>query len=152
RERARHRARDPARAEARPPEGAARQPVRPRRQGHGHGREAPRSVAHVSRIATTFAALRGRGAALIPYFTVGDPDLATTRGVVRAAIAEGADAIELGMPFSDPMADGPVLQRAAVRALAGGMTLPRLLEFVADVRAGTDVPLVLFGYYNPLFR
>src|SRR6185295_19290347 len=96
---------------------------------------------------------RARGdVALVPYFAVGDPDLATTRDLVRAAVAEGADAIELGVPFSDPMADGPVLQRAAARALAAGTTLPRVLELVAELRRETDVPFVLFGYYNPLFR
>jgi tryptophan synthase alpha chain len=107
-----------------------------------------------SRIAPTFAALRGRGeAALIPYFTVGDPNPDATRDLVRAAIGEGADAIELGVPFSDPMADGPVLQRSAARALAAGTTLPRVLELVADLRAEfPHTPLVLFGYYNPFFR
>jgi tryptophan synthase alpha chain len=107
----------------------------------------------VSRIAPTFAALRARGeAALVPYFTAGDPDLATTRDLVRAAVAEGADAIELGVPFSDPMADGPVLQRSAARALAAGTTLPRVLELVGELRREISHPLVLFGYYNPLFR
>ena len=107
----------------------------------------------MSRLAATFAALRARGgAALIPYFTVGDPDLASTRELVRAAVAEGADAVELGVPFSDPMADGPVLQRSATRALAAGTTLPRVLALLADLRAETDVPVVLFGYYNPFFR
>jgi tryptophan synthase alpha chain len=107
----------------------------------------------VSRIGPAFAALRARGeAALVPYFTAGDPDLATTRELVRAAVAEGADAIELGVPFSDPMADGPVLQRSAVRALAAGTTLPRVLELVAGLRRELSQPLVLFGYYNPFFR
>jgi tryptophan synthase alpha chain len=107
-----------------------------------------------SRIAPTFAALRARcETALVPYFTVGDPDPDTTRDLVRAAVAEGADAIELGVPFSDPMADGPVLQRSASRALAAGTTLPRVLELVADLRAEFPrTPLVLFGYYNPFFR
>ncbi|MFN8543053.1 MAG: tryptophan synthase subunit alpha [Candidatus Binatia bacterium] len=107
----------------------------------------------MSRIATTFADLRARGeAALIPFFTAGDPDLETTRALVRAAVEAGADAIELGIPFSDPMADGPVLQRAAQRALAGGTTLVRVLELVADLRRDVAVPIVLFGYYNPFFR
>src|SRR5207247_8078701 len=99
----------PPPAAPRPAASPARQPLRPRRQGHGHGRRLPRREAHVSRIAPTFAALRARGeVALVPYFTAGDPDLATTRELVLAAVAEGADAIELGVPFSDPMADGPV--------------------------------------------
>jgi tryptophan synthase alpha chain len=107
----------------------------------------------VSRIAESFAALRARDeVALVPYFTAGDPDLPTTRDLVRAAVAEGAAAIELGVPFSDPMADGPVLQRAAARALAAGTTLPRVLELVADLRAEMTQPLVLFGYYNPFLR
>ncbi len=107
----------------------------------------------MSRIGPTFAALRARGeVALVPYFTAGDPDLATTRDLVRAAVAEGADVIELGVPFSDPMADGPVLQRSAARALAAGTTLPRVLELVVDLRREITQPIVLFGYYNPFFR
>jgi tryptophan synthase alpha chain len=107
----------------------------------------------VSRIAATFAALRARGeAALIPFVTAGDPDIATTRALVLAAVEAGADAIELGVPFSDPMADGPVLQRAAARALAAGTTLVRVLALVAELRRATDVPIVLFGYYNPCLR
>jgi len=107
----------------------------------------------VSRIAPAFAALRARGeAALVPYFTAGDPDLDTTRELVLAAFAEGADAVEIGVPFSDPMADGPVLQRSAARALAAGTTLPRVLELVAELRRDVEHPIVLFGYYNPFFR
>jgi len=107
----------------------------------------------VSRIPAVFARLRARGeVALVPYFTAGDPDLETTRELVLAAAAEGADAIELGVPFSDPMADGPVLQRSAARALAAGTTLPRVLELVAALRRELSQPLVLFGYYNPFFR
>ena len=107
----------------------------------------------MSRIAGTFAALGARGeAALVPYFTAGDPDLPTTHDLVRAALAEGADAIELGVPFSDPMADGPVLQRSAARALAAGTTLPRILELVAKLRSESAQPIILFGYYNPFFR
>ena len=107
----------------------------------------------MSRIAGTFAALGARGeAALVPYFTAGDPDLPTTHDLVRAALAEGADAIELGVPFSDPMADGPVLQRSAARALAAGTTLPRILELVAKLRSESTQPIILFGYYNPFFR
>lgn len=107
----------------------------------------------MSRIGETMAALRARGdVALVPFFTAGDPDLDTTRALVLAAIAEGADVIELGIPFSDPMADGPVLQRAAQRALASGTTVPRVLGLVAELRRETQVPIILFGYYNPLFR
>ena len=107
----------------------------------------------MSRIGERFAALRARGqVALVPFFTAGDPDLPTTRDLVRAAVAEGAHAIELGVPFSDPMADGPVLQRSALRALAAGTTLPRVLELVAKLRAEITQPIILFGYYNPFFR
>jgi len=107
----------------------------------------------VSRIAQCFASLRARDeAALVAFFTCGDPDLATTRELVRAAVSEGADLIELGVPFSDPMADGPTLQRAARRALAAGTSLHRVLELVTDLRGDVDVPIVLFGYYNPFFR
>jgi tryptophan synthase alpha chain len=107
----------------------------------------------VSRIAQCFASARARDeAALVAFFTCGDPDLATTRELVREAVAEGADLIELGVPFSDPMADGPTLQRAAQRALAAGTSLHRVLELVAELRREIDVPIVLFGYYNPFFR
>jgi len=107
----------------------------------------------VSRIAQCFASLRARDeAALVAFFTCGDPDLATTRELVRAAVSEGADLIELGVPFSDPMADGPTLQRAAGRALSGGTSLHRVLELVTELRGDVDVPIVLFGYYNPFFR
>jgi tryptophan synthase alpha chain len=107
----------------------------------------------MSRIADTFATLRARGeAGLVPFFTAGDPDVAVTRELVRAAVAEGADVIELGVPFSDPMADGPVLQRSAARAIAAGTTLHRVLALIAELRADVSVPIVLFGYYNPIFR
>lgn len=107
----------------------------------------------MSRIGETFAALRrARQAALIPYLTVGDPDLGTSRELVLAAAAAGADLLELGVPFSDPMADGPVLQRSAERALAAGATLPRVLELVAGLRREMDTAVVLFGYYNPFLR
>lgn len=107
----------------------------------------------MSRIAEVLAARRAQGrSALIPYLTAGDPSLADTPALVRAAVAAGADVIELGVPFSDPMADGPVLQRAAGRALAAGTSLPRILETVGEVRREVATPIVLFGYYNPFFR
>src|SRR5207244_1148552 len=113
------RARRAAGAAPRSPGDPARQSLRPGRQGHEHGRGLPRGAPRVSRIGPAFAGLRAAGeTALVPFFTAGDPDLATTRELVRAAVAEGAHAVELGVPFSDPMADGPVLQRAAARALA----------------------------------
>ena len=107
----------------------------------------------MSRIAGTFARLRAEGrVAFVPFFTAGDPNLDVTKELVLAAVAEGADVIELGIPFSDPMADGPVLQRAALRALVAGTTVTRVLGLVAELRRQTDVPIILFGYYNPLFR
>ena len=90
----------------------------------------------MSRFAATFERLRARGErALMPYFTAGDPSLEETRRLMLEAAKRGADVIELGVPFSDPLADGPVIQRAGLRALAGGTTLPRVLELVATLRA-----------------
>jgi tryptophan synthase alpha chain len=105
------------------------------------------------RIAAAFARLRAAGrAGFVPFIMAGDPDLATTLELLRAAAAGGADLIELGVPFSDPMADGPVLQRSAERALARGTALPAVLETVARFRAESSVPVVLFGYANPFVR
>jgi tryptophan synthase alpha chain len=106
----------------------------------------------VSRLDATFARLRARGErALMPYFAAGDPALAETRRLVAAAERCGADVVELGVPFSDPLADGPVIQRAGARALAAGATLPRVLESVATLRAeGVRLPIVLMTYYNPV--
>src|SRR3989475_3974747 len=107
--------------------------------------------AATSRLATVFAELRRRGErALVAYLTAGDPSLADTRRLVREAAARGADIVELGVPFSDPIADGPVIQRAAMRALARGTSVARVLETVATLRAEVSVPLVLLGYYNPV--
>lgn len=88
--------------------------------------------------------------ALIAYFCAGDPDPDTTVRVVVEAAKAGADIIELGMPFSDPTADGPVIQRASERALKSGMTLKKVLQVAARVRKESPVPIVLFGYYNPI--
>ena len=105
----------------------------------------------MKRLQAAFEALRARGErALIPYFTAGDPSLATTRELVIEAAKRGADIVELGIPFSDPLADGPVIQRATQRALAAGVTLPRVLELVRELRAGVAVPLVFLTYYNPI--
>ncbi len=104
-----------------------------------------------SRLAATFADLRARGErALVAYLTAGDPSLVATERLVREAAARGADVIELGVPFSDPIADGPVIQRAAMRALERGISVARVLETVATLRAETAVPLVLLTYYNPV--
>lgn len=105
-----------------------------------------------SRLAEKFerAASEDR-ACFIPYVTVGDPDLSTTISLARELDRAGADVLELGVPFSDPIADGPTLQRAASRALAGGTTFSRVLECAAEIRESTGLALVLFSYMNPLF-
>ncbi len=106
----------------------------------------------MSRIDATFARLRAAGRkALIPYVTTGDPSLAATLSIMDAMVAAGADIIELGVPFSDPMADGPVVQRASERALAQGVGLHDVLDVVAQFRArNTATPVVLMGYANPI--
>jgi len=102
-------------------------------------------------IASAFARCRAeRRAAFIPFLMAGDPDLATTERLLAALAEGGADLIELGVPFSDPIADGPVNQRAAARALAAGTTLSRVLELVARNRDKLGVPVVLFSYFNPI--
>lgn len=106
----------------------------------------------MSRIETTFAALKQRQeTALIPFVTAGDPDLKVTVDIILTLVEAGADLIELGVPFSDPMADGPTIQAASERALAAGTTLSGVLQLVAEVRQKSEVPLVLMGYYNPVF-
>lgn len=98
------------------------------------------------------AASTKKRAALVAYLTFGDPDPKTSIEVVAAACAAGADVIELGVPFSDPSADGPSIQRAMERALAAGATLAGALDAVAELRRrGVTTPIVLFGYYNPVF-
>ena len=111
-----------------------------------------RANAAPGRIEAAFARCREEGrAAFIPFLMAGDPDLAATGPLLEALAAGGADLIELGVPFSDPIADGPVNQRAATRALAAGARLPAVLDLVARERPELgDVPLVLFTYYNPI--
>ncbi len=105
-----------------------------------------------TRLARRFAALRQQGrAGLVTFITAGDPDLATSSTILAGLAAAGADVIELGMPFSDPMADGPAIEAAGNRALAGGHTMRRTLDMVAKFRAGDDdTPIVLMGYFNPI--
>ena len=106
----------------------------------------------MSRITTAFQKLNGRKA-LIPYITAGDPNLETTLETMHEMAANGADIIELGIPFSDPMADGPVIQRAAERALANGVSLKNVLETVRRFRErDNDTPVVLMGYLNPIHK
>jgi tryptophan synthase alpha chain len=107
----------------------------------------------MGRIDQTFAQLRhSRERALIPYVTAGDPDLDTTKALVHEMIRRGGDLIEIGVPFSDPLADGPIIQRASQRALHRGTTLRKILHMVGELRPETDAPLVLMTYYNPVFR
>ena len=106
----------------------------------------------MSRLAGLFAQLRDAGrAALIPFMTAGDPSLTATVPLMHALVAAGADAIELGMPFSDPMADGPSIQRASERALARGVKLRMVLEWVREFRTtNSHTPVILMGYLNPV--
>jgi tryptophan synthase alpha chain len=108
----------------------------------------------MSRIAGVFNALQAKGRkALIPYITAGDPFADATVDIMLAMAATGADIIELGVPFSDPMADGPVIQRAAERALAKGIGMPQVLGYVRAFRAKNNAtPIVLMGYANPIER
>jgi len=106
------------------------------------------------RLAETFARLRQQagGPGLVTYVTAGDPDLARTEGILRAVERGGADVIEVGVPFSDPLADGPVIQRATERALASGTTLIGVLDLIGRVRSELRLPIVLFTYVNPILR
>jgi tryptophan synthase alpha chain len=107
----------------------------------------------LNRIAETFSRLRAasrRG--FIPFISAGDPDLKTTRALIIELAAAGASIIELGVPFSDPVADGPVIQRASERALKHHVGVREVLGLVTDVRHKTDVPIVIFSYYNPLLQ
>jgi tryptophan synthase alpha chain len=107
----------------------------------------------MSRISNTFAELKrsGRGG-FIPFITAGDPDLTTTEQLLVELAAAGADIIELGVPFSDPVADGEVIQRASERALRNGVTLRDALACAARAKQRIDVPIVLFSYFNPLLK
>ena len=108
----------------------------------------------MSRIERRFAELRRQGrAGLVTYLTAGDPDLDTSLRLFTDLAAAGADLVEIGMPFSDPMADGPVIQKAGQRALKQDMTLSRTLALVGELRRTDDTtPIVLMGYYNPIYR
>jgi tryptophan synthase alpha chain len=106
-----------------------------------------------TRIDRRFAALKKAGrAALVTFVTAGDPDYPTSLAVVKALPGAGADVIELGMPFTDPMADGPAVQASSLRALKAGQTLHKTLDLVRTFRTGDgDTPIVLMGYYNPIY-
>ena len=107
----------------------------------------------MSRLAETFAALRrDRRTGLVTYITAGDPDLPRSAEILRALDRAGADVLEVGVPFSDPLADGPVIQRATERALAAGGTLTAVLSLIGSIRADVKAPIVIFSYANPLLR
>lgn len=106
----------------------------------------------MSNISATLEALQKQGKkALVTFITAGDPDLDTSEKIVHALIESGVDLIELGFPFSDPMADGPTIQLASERALESGTTLRGVLDMVARVRQHSNVPVILMGYFNPVF-
>ena len=107
----------------------------------------------MTRIDETFKRLKARGEkALIPFITAGDPDLATTRDLALTMVARGADLLELGIPFSDPLADGPTIQAASNRAVKNGVHLADVLKLAGELRRETDLPLILMGYYNPILQ
>ncbi len=107
----------------------------------------------MNRIDRAFAACRREGRkALVTFISAGDPSLEVSASLLTALAGAGADVIELGVPFSDPMADGPTIQAASQRALAAGTTLARVLDLARRFRQASDVPLVLFSYYNLIFR
>ncbi len=107
----------------------------------------------MSRIDNKFEQLGSEGKkAFIPFLTAGDPDLDATHEIVLAMEDAGADIVELGVPFSDPIADGPVIQRATERALESGTSLLGILDLVSKIRASSEMPLLLFSYYNPLLN
>jgi tryptophan synthase alpha chain len=106
-----------------------------------------------TRISATFDSLRARGEkGLVVYLTAGDPSLEATGEILKAVVRGGADVIELGVPFSDPLADGPVIQRASERALRAGTSLRKILEHLPRWREQVKAPILLFTYYNPLLR
>jgi tryptophan synthase alpha chain len=111
------------------------------------------AVTAQGRIAETFGRLRAQKApGLVTYVTGGDPDLPRTEGILRALDRAGADVLEVGIPFSDPLADGPVIQRATERALAAGTTLTGVLNLIQRVRSDVRAPIVVFSYANPILR
>ncbi len=113
----------------------------------------PLATSNSTRISRRFAALRESGElGIVAYITAGDPSLAATLKFVLALAEAGADVIELGIPFSDPLADGPTIQRASERALKCGTTLNQVIGMVREIRKSSEVPIVLFSYYNPVLQ
>lgn len=106
-----------------------------------------------ARLTAALARVRERReGVLMPYLTAGDPNLDASLAICRAAIAGGADVLELGLPFSDPLADGPVVQAAGQRALQSGATVAGVMDLIAKIRAESEVPIVLLTYVNPVLR
>jgi tryptophan synthase alpha chain len=106
-----------------------------------------------TRIGETFKKIKRKGGkAFIPYIMAGHPSLEITKNIVLLFEECGADIIELGVPFTDPLADGPIIQRASESALQEGMTLKKVITFVKDLRQSTQIPLILMTYYNPVFK
>ncbi|MGC2832369.1 MAG: tryptophan synthase subunit alpha, partial [Candidatus Acidiferrum sp.] len=113
----------------------------------------PLATSNSTRISKRFAALRESGElGIVAYITAGDPSLEATNRFVLALADAGADVIELGIPFSDPLADGPTIQRASERALKLHTTLAQVIDLVREIRKSSEVPLVLFSYYNPVLQ
>ncbi len=105
----------------------------------------------MNRIKEQFQTLKSKGeSGLVGFVTAGDPDIQTSLSLIRQMCDAGMDVLELGIPFSDPTSDGPVIQRASLRALQKGMTLAKALEMTAAIRKTTDIPIILFSYYNPI--
>lgn len=105
----------------------------------------------MNRIDRTFEALRKKGEkALVGFITAGDPDRARSLEIIRAMCRGGVDILELGVPFSDPTADGPVIQRSSARALKEGMSLSGVLEMVEEIRRESEIPIIIFSYFNPI--
>jgi len=106
----------------------------------------------MGRIGNKFQELKRKNEkALVIYLTAGDPDMPTTEALIPALASAGVDILEIGVPFSDPTADGPVIQAASLRAIKSGATLAKILEVIQRIRQVSDIPIVLFGYYNPIF-
>lgn len=117
------------------------------------GNAGTRRTAAGSRLGATFERIRASGQpGLVTYVTAGDPDLPRTEGILRALDRGGADVLEVGVPFSDPLADGPVIQRATERALASGTTLDKVLDLLERIRLDVRAPMVVFSYANPILR
>ena len=131
-----------------------RQPLGPRRQGHLRGGRASRRGPVTSRIEARFRKCRAEGrAALVTYVMAGDPDPETSLAILEGLPEAGADIVEFGLPFTDPMADGPAIQAAGLRALKAGQNTARTLDLVRRFRAGdAETPVILMGYFNPIYR